>query len=253
MEHSIKIVTTWYLAVIKLNGRIALVKYGRSHPDILCDRKLCPGKNWCQSLCGFACVHGKIRQSRNHCDLGMLELSLLLRNEAGNISSPTSINITALWCCRSWWPYASPDILPKGKLINEPGMESWPGQPVHTQSSLSSLNPWEWHICPPKTGGINTTSAGVQEETRRALQRETACCIWAGYWCLSVTGAARCWFLVHCAEMSRGWEPSTWAMAAAKCQREAHSTKMGELCFSEPLHFRSCLTYFKGESLQLLF
>lgn len=105
----------------------------------------------------------------------------------------------------------------------------------------------------PKTGGINTTSAGVQEETRRALQRETACCIWAGYWCLSVTGAACCWFLVHCAELSRGWEPSTWATAAARCQREAHSTKMGELCFSEPLHFCSCLTYFKGESLQLIF
>lgn len=79
-EHSIKIATTWYLAVIKLNGRIALVKYGRSHPDILCDRKLCPARNWCQSLHGFACLHEEIRQSWNNCDLGMLELSLLLRN-----------------------------------------------------------------------------------------------------------------------------------------------------------------------------
>lgn len=247
MEHSIKIVTTWYLAVIKLNGRIALVKYGRSHPDILCDRKLCLGKNWCQSLCGFACVHGKIRQSRNHRDLGMLELSLLVRNEAGNISSTTSINITALWCCRSWWPCTSPDILPKGKLINEPGMESWPlyapraGWVPWTHGNGTAQNRGhKHHFCRCARGDTQGASEGN-------------CMLYLGRLLVPVCDRSTRWFLFHCAEMSRGWEPSTWATAAARCQREAHSTKMGELCFSEPLHFCSCLTYFKGESLQLIF
>lgn len=72
------------------------------------------------------CAWGDKAKLKSHSDLGMLELSLLLRNEVGNISSITSINISALWCCHPRWPCASPDILPKGKLINESGVELWP-------------------------------------------------------------------------------------------------------------------------------
>lgn len=185
------------------------------------------------------CAWGDKAKLKSHSDLGMLELSLLLRNEVGNISSITSINISALWFCHPWWPRASPDILPKGKLINGSGMELWPyaagaGWVAWTQGNGNNPEP-----------GTGATRAGVWEETSRAPCTSH----WAGYWCLPVPGTACGWFLFHCVEMSKGWEPSPWAMAAAGCQREAHSAKMGELGSAEPLHFCSWLIFFRSESL----
>lgn len=59
-----------------------------------------------------------------------------------------------------------------------------------------------------------------------------------------------CWlviFFIHCAQM-----PSTRGVAAG-LQREAHSRQMREVCFSEPLHFCSCLTFKISDLLFLMF
>jgi len=74
----------------------------------------------------------------------MLELSSLLRNEAGYTSSITSTNVIAAGCSRSWWPHASPDILPEGEIINRPEKEACPIRPVCSRSKVGCLNPEQW-------------------------------------------------------------------------------------------------------------
>lgn len=54
----------------------------------------------------------------------------------------------------------------RGKLINEPGLESWPGQALCSWSRLSCLNPWEWHKPEP---GAETTLVQV------CKRRSTGC------------------------------------------------------------------------------
>lgn len=105
------------------------------------------------------------------------------------------------------------------------------------------LKPREWHN--PNQGTLTHPCRCVRGDTQSTS--EGNCTLYGGRLLVPVCDRNCSWVasIPLCSSVHR----IRAQHVSSRMSKEAHSTRMGKLGFSEPLHFCSCLIFFKSDSL----